>query len=137
VIKEFPCLTDMPLPDLYHAYIDCLNRQDWAELGRYVDDAVEHNGRPLGLPGYRDMLIKDFEDIPDLRFAIDFLVCEPPRVAARLLFNCTPRGRFLGVRVDGRRISFAEHVFYEYRGTKIASVRSVIDKAAVEAQTGP
>ncbi len=59
-----------PLSDLYCAYIDCLNRQDWAQLGSYVDDEVEHNGRPLRLFGYRDMLVKDFEDIPDLHFKI-------------------------------------------------------------------
>ena len=39
------------LADLYRAYIDCLNRQDWNELGQYVDDEVEHNGRPLRLSG--------------------------------------------------------------------------------------
>ncbi|MBC9177764.1 ester cyclase [Pseudoroseomonas ludipueritiae] len=126
----------MPLPDLYRAYIDCLNRRDWAELGRYVGGDVEHNGRPLGLAGYRDMLIQDFEEIPDLRFRIGLLVCEPPRVAARLLFDCTPKDRFLGLRVDGRRVSFTENVFYEYRDSRIASVWSVIDKAAVEAQIG-
>ena len=48
------------LPDLYRAYIDCLNRQDWDAVGRHVDDDVEHNGRPLKLAGYRAMLVKDF-----------------------------------------------------------------------------
>ena len=129
-----PSWPQASLSDLYRAYIDCLNRQDWAQLGSYVDDEVEHNGRPLRLSGYRDMLVKDFEDIPDLRFDIQLLVCDPPRVAARLVFNCSPKGDFLGLRINGRRVSFAENVFYEFKSSKILSVWSVIDKTAIEAQ---
>lgn len=122
------------LSDLYRAYIDCLNRRDWEQLGQYVDDEVEHNGRPLHLSGYRDMLVKDFEDIPDLRFNVQLLACSPPLVAARLAFKCSPKGKFLGLNVNGRVVSFAENVFYEFKFSKIASVWSVIDKAAIEAQ---
>jgi predicted ester cyclase len=124
----------MMLRSFYRAYIDCLNRQDWDELGRYVADDARHNGRPFGLSGYRSMLIKDFEDIPDLRFIIDRLACEPPLIAARLMFNCTPKGTFLGLKIDGRRISFAENVFYEMKDGKITDVLSIIDKAAIESQ---
>lgn len=124
------------LSSLYRAYIDCLNRQDWANLGRYVDDEVEHNGRRLKLSGYRAMLAQDFEDIPDLRFDIQLLASSPPLVAARLAFKCAPKGKFLGLGVNGRTISFAENVFYQFKLSKIASVWSVIDKAAIEAQLG-
>jgi predicted ester cyclase len=127
-------LASTSLSDLYRAYIDCLNRRDWEELGQYVDDEVEHNGRPLELSGYRDMLVKDFEDIPDLRFNIQLLACSPPLVAARLAFKCSPKGKFLGLNVNGRVVSFAENVFYEFKLSKIVSVWSVIDKAAIEAQ---
>ena len=122
------------LPSVYRAYIDGLNRQAWDELGRYVDDEVERNGEKLKLSGYRDMLIRDFEDIPDLRFEIQLLACSPPVVAARLAFRCAPKGKFLGLSVEGRTVAFAEHVFYEFKLGKIASVWSVIDKAAIEAQ---
>ncbi|WP_377299509.1 ester cyclase [Rhizobium sp. SGZ-381] len=122
------------LQEFYRAYIGCLNRQDWDELGRYVADDVKHNGRPFGLSGYRSMLIKDFEDIPDLHFVIDRLVSEAPLIAARLLFDCFPKGRFLGLNINGRRISFAENVFYEVKGGKIVDVFSVIDKTAIENQ---
>jgi predicted ester cyclase len=120
--------------ELYRAYIDGLNRQAWDELGRYVAEDVEHNGRPFGLAGYRAMLIRDYEDIPDLRFNIDMLACEPPLVAARLMFDCSPKGLFLGLPVNGRRVVFAENVFYRYRADRIAAVWSVIDKSAIEAQ---
>lgn len=80
------------------------------------------------------MLIKDFEDIPDLRFVVDRLACEPPLIAARLTFDCSPKRNFLRLKIDGRRIAFAENVFYEVRDGKIADVFSVIDKAAIESQ---
>lgn len=124
----------LDLAEHYRAYLDCLNRQDWKDLWRYVADDVQHNGRPLGLSGYRDMLVKDHADIPDLRFNAEILVCDASRVAARLMFDCHPKGQFMGQQVNGRRVKFAENVFYEFEGEKISYVWSVIDKAAVEAQ---
>ncbi|MNL82346.1 SnoaL-like polyketide cyclase [compost metagenome] len=50
------------------------------------------------------------------------------------MFDCSPKGNFLGLKIEGKRISFTEHVFYEIRGGRIADVFSVIDKAAIEAQ---
>ena len=127
-------MTETDLRSVYRRYIDCLNRQDWDELGQLVDDGVTHNGRPFGLAGYRAMLEQDFRDIPDLRFTVELLACEPPNVAARLWFDCRPTGQFLGVPVDGRRVAFAENVFYAFRQGKIVSVWSIVDKAAIQAQ---
>ena len=122
------------LSDIYRDYIACLNRQDWPKLGRFVDDDVHYNGRPIGLSGYREMLEKDFREIPDLSFHVQLLVCDPSHIASRLAFACTPKGKFLGLDVNGKRVSFTENVFYEFRSGKIAQVWSVIDKAAIEAQ---
>ena len=122
------------LAEVYRGYIACLNAQDWPRLGRYVHDEVRRNGRRIGLIGYREMLVKDFREIPDLRFRIQLLISDPPYIASRLAFDCAPRGRFLGLRVNGRRVSFTENVFYEFRRRKIAQVWSIIDKSAIEAQ---
>jgi predicted ester cyclase len=122
------------LSALYRDYIACLNRRDWPGLGRFVHDDVQHNGRRLGLAGYRAMLEKDVREIPDLHFTIALLVCAPPHIAARLSFDCTPAGTFLGLAVNGRRVSFAENVFYDYKDGKIWQVWSVIDKPAIESQ---
>ena len=127
-------LTAAALANLYRAYIACLNRQDWANLRKFVADDVRHNGRPFGLAGYRAMLERNFEEIPDLQFNIEMLVCEPPFVASRLWFDCRPKGLFLGLPVNGKRVVFAENVFYQFRSERIVEVWSVIDKAAIEAQ---
>jgi predicted ester cyclase len=122
------------LCDLYRNYIACLNRQDWSRLNQFVDDDVCHDGRRLGISGYRAMLERDFFEIPDLHFDIQLLVCDPPHVASRLSFHCTPKGMFLGLQVNGRKVSFTENVFYEFRKQRIWQVWSIIDKAAIEAQ---
>ena len=122
------------LADLYRAYIACLNRQDWPSLGRFVHDDVVHNGRTFGLSGYRAMLERDFREIPDLRFVIALLISDLPHIAARLQFDCAPVGTFLGLPVNGRRVSFCENVFYAFQDGKIRQVWSVIDKTAIEAQ---
>jgi predicted ester cyclase len=80
------------------------------------------------------MLERDFREIPDLHFDIQLLICDPPYIASRLGFVCTPKGTFLGLAVNGKRVSFTENVFYQFRNGKIEQVWSVIDKAAIEAQ---
>jgi predicted ester cyclase len=122
------------LTAIYRDYIDCLNKQDWLGLEQFVDNEVYYNGQRIGLSGYRKMLERDFHEIPDLRFNIQLLISDPPYVASRLAFDCSPKGKFLGLQVSGKRVSFAENVFYEFQKEKICRVWSVTDKAAIEAQ---
>ena len=122
------------IADVYRNYIDCLNQRDWPKLEQFVHDDAVHNGRQVGLSGYRELLEKDFDDIPDLHFSVQMLISQPPYVASRLAFDCTPKGIFLGLHVNGTRVSFTENVFYEFRGEKICQVWSVIDKADIETQ---
>lgn len=127
-------MTQTDLSHLYRGYIACLNRQDWANLGAFVREDVCYNGERIGSSGYRAMLERDFRSIPDLRFDIRLLVSDSQRVASRLSFDCTPTGLLFGLPVNGRRIQFAENVFYEFVDNRIATVWSIIDKAAIEAQ---
>ena len=120
--------------DVYRKYIACLNAQDWGKLQRPVAENVEYNGTVLRLDGYRDMLIADFRAVPDLSFNIAFLICDPPMIASRLAFDCTPVGQLFGLPVNGQRVRFEENVFYEFREDRIRTVWSVIDKAGVADQ---
>ena len=127
-------MTSRDLADIYRDYIACLNRQDWPILDRFVQEDVRHNGRPFGISGYRAMLERDFREIPDLHFDVRLLVSEPPLLASRLDFDCTPTGEFLGLPVNGKRVTFSENVFYRFRDGRIGEVWSVVDKAAIETQ---
>ncbi|MFQ6332660.1 ester cyclase [Methylophilus sp. 3sh_L] len=127
-------MTKAELQSIYRDYIACLNKQDWPMLACFVDNDVRHNGNQIGLAGYRSMLEANFADIPDLHFNIELLVAEPPHIASRLHFNCTPRGKFLNLNINGANVSFTENVFYKFHDQKIVQVWSVIDKTAIEAQ---
>ncbi|MFD2342829.1 ester cyclase [Sinorhizobium terangae] len=127
-------MTRAELSDLYRGYIQCLNSHDWPNLGAFVHEDVHYNGKRIGLSGYRSMLEDDFAAIPDPYFDVELLVSEPPRIASRLRFDCTPRGMLFGLAVNGRKVQFAENVFYEFVDGRIETVWSIIDKAAIESQ---
>jgi predicted ester cyclase len=69
--------------DTYRDYIACLNRQEWPKLGQFVDDGVRYNGQRIGLSGYRKMLERDFDEVPDLHFDIQLLTSDPPHIVSR------------------------------------------------------
>jgi predicted ester cyclase len=124
----------MNLAEIYRDYIACLNRQDWPKLQDFVAEDVIHNDQHFGLSGYRQMLERDFSQIPDLQFNIQLLVADARYVASRLAFDCRPKGKFLGLDVNGKRVSFTENVIYEFRDARITRVWSIVDKAAIESQ---
>ncbi|SER90231.1 Predicted ester cyclase [Vreelandella subterranea] len=129
-------MSNVDLEATYRDYITCLNRQDWTNLGQFVHEDVHHNGKPLGLDGYRAMLEVDYEQIPDLHFNIELLIADPPHIACRLRFDVAPKGNFLGLPINGQNVTFCENVFYLFHDQKIREVWSVIDKTAIEAQLG-
>ena len=90
-------MTKTELCDVYRAYIACLNGQDWPNLGLFVHDDVRHNGQRIGLSGYRAMLERDFDEIPDLHFNIDLLISDPPISRAGWVLIVRPREKSLAL----------------------------------------
>jgi steroid delta-isomerase-like uncharacterized protein len=132
--KEVIIVSTIDLSKVYAGYIECLNAQNWSALGNFVHEDVYHNDRPFGVSGYREMLENDFRQIPDLQFNVLLLVADSTTVACRLGFDCSPKGTFLGLPVNGKTVRFTENVFYQFREGKIVRVWSIVDKAAIEAQ---
>lgn len=124
------------LEDVYRAYLAALNARRFDELDRFVHDELTYNGAAWTRPQYAARLAADVAAIPDLHYEVRALVVAGDQVAARLWFDCTPSGTFLGVEVDGGRAAFAEHVFYRFEDGRIREVWSLIDTDAVRAQVG-
>src|ERR1700704_5469516 len=102
-------MTKTELSDVYRYYIACLNKQDWPKLEQFVHDEVNYNGQGHGITVYREILEINSYQIPDLYFDIQLLITSPPQIASRLRFHCTPKEKFLGLPVNGKRISFSEN----------------------------
>lgn len=124
-----------PLTEIYRRYLQCLNERRWDDLGEFVSEDAIHNGRRLGLSGYRAMLEADTAAIPDLKFVAEMVVAQGDVVGSRLMFQCTPQQPFLGFEPPDTQIAFAEHVFYRFHDSKIAEVWSLIDTEAIAART--
>ena len=124
----------MDLEARYRAYLDVLNERRLDDLEHFVRDELTYNGEPLTRKQYQDLIAADIAAIPDLVYDAHLVVASGDQVACRLVFDCTPRQEFLGFTPDGRRLVFAEHVFYRFRDGRIAAVSSLIDRAAIAAQ---
>ena len=87
-------MTPPELASIYRAYIACLN----ARTGLSSDvSCMTRSGITATVsawPAIDRCWKNDYATIPDLHFEIELLVSEPPHVASRLRFNCSPAGRF-------------------------------------------
>jgi predicted ester cyclase len=122
------------LEKIYRDYIGALNDRRFDDLDRFVHDRLVYNGEEWTRERYRALLVDDVRNIPDLHYDIQQLVVGPDHVACRIWFDCTPQHEFLGLEVGGRRVSFAEHVFYRFRANRIEQVWSLIDTDGIRRQ---
>jgi len=122
------------LEHVYRDYIAALNGRRFDDLDRFVHGRLTYNGEEWTLEQYQALLADDVRKIPDLHYEIQLLVVNADQVACRLWFDCTPRQVFLGMDAGGRRVSFAEHVFYRFRANRIENVWSLIDTDGIRRQ---
>jgi predicted ester cyclase len=127
-------MTNADLETRYRAYLDALNERRLDNLVLYVQDELSYNGEIMTRRQYQDLIAADITAVPDLIFEAHLVVASGDNVACRLVFDCTPQHEFLGFSPNGERLIFAEHVFYHFRGGRIAAVSSLIDRSAIEAQ---
>ena len=127
-------MTNAVLEASYRAYLTVLNDRRLDDLVRYVHDELVYNGETMTRRQYRDLIAGDIAAAPDLFYNAQIVIADDDRVACRILFDCTPQGAFLGFSPNGRRLTFAEHVFYEFRDGRIAAVSSLIDRHTIQEQ---
>ncbi|WP_250008053.1 ester cyclase [Actinoplanes sp. M2I2] len=126
----------MTLEDTYRDYLRALNDRRLDDLVSFVHDQLTYNDRPMSRDQYAASIASDVDAAPDLFYDARIVVAAGNRLACRLLFARTPRRPFLGLEPTGRSVSFAEHVFYDFRDDRIAAVTSLIDRDTVRKQLG-
>ncbi len=127
-------MTETETERQYRRYIGYLNDRRVHDLGDFVLEQLAYNGQAMTRAQYQNMIAADIAAIPDLYFDVRLLVVDGDMIACRIEFNCTPQAEFLGLQPNGKRIAFAEHVFYRLREGKICEVWSLIDRDAVAKQ---
>jgi predicted ester cyclase len=125
---------DGQLQRVYRDYIGTLNARRFEDLDRFVHDELTYNGEEWTRERYVSLLVNDVRNIPDLHYTIQLLVAGPDHIGCRLWFDCTPHHEFLGIDAGGRRVAFAEHVFYRFRENRIEAVWSLIDTDGIRRQ---
>ncbi|MCY1145026.1 ester cyclase [Actinoplanes sp. Pm04-4] len=126
----------MALEETYRAYLQALNERRLGDLAEFVHDTLSYNGEQLTRGEYADLIARDLDAAPDLFYNARIVVATETQVACRILFETTPRGEFLGFAAAGTRLTFAEHVFYEFADKRIKAVTSLIDRHAIQTQLG-
>ncbi len=124
-----------------HLYQEVFNRGNLQLAEKLVsDEAVEHdpNGLPVppgwrGLQAVATMLRAAF---PDGHQTIEDLVAEGDKVVARLTFQGTHRGTFLGSAATGKRITVTMMHVYRFADGKVAEAWANRDDLGVMRQLG-
>jgi|GEM_PF-86853 len=127
-------MTDAELSAQFRDFITCLNDQSWVILDAFVAEDLIHNGKPLGLAGYRQMFEQLHRELPNLHFDIELLIAEAPLLAARLKFDCGPPVSIPGLPESAVKVVLNENAFYKFRDGKICQIWSTVE--AVQERQG-
>lgn len=112
---------------VYREYIATILAKDVAKLSLYVSDEVIHNGKKLGLEGYKDLILRNIIQT-GVNIEIKKLVADEKTVAAVLIFTTQAECKELvGIQLDGTSFSYAENVVYDFKEGRIIEVFSIFE----------
>jgi steroid delta-isomerase-like uncharacterized protein len=102
-------------------------------------DIVDHNPIPDQAPGregFRQWIAAAKTAFPDLRGTVEDVIAEGDRVAARVTWEGTHRGEFVGVGPTGKRLSFAAYHLVRFSEERAAEWWGTADLLGALAQMG-
>ena len=114
--------------DVYRRVIEAVVRGDAGTLDDLMhEDLVDHNpipGQAPGLKGFKQWMSSTRTSFPDLQGAVDDVLVEGDRLAARMTWRGTQTGDFLNLPPTGKEVvirafhivSFADHRVAEWWG---------------------
>jgi predicted ester cyclase len=110
------------LREFYVAYNDVCNRHAFSELGPFVHDRLQVNGRVRTRAEYAADLGEVVAAFPDYARTVRRMVVEAPWVSVHLSDRGTYRGPFLGQAPSGRPVRTDEFAMYRVEGGRIAEI---------------
>lgn len=111
------------LESSYLSYVAAINKRPLPSLSDHIHPTVTLNDAAMPLAHFEKLLTDDIDAAPDLRFELSMLLVDEAkqRVGCRIEFRCTPLREFMGRKIQGT-VKCMEHMFYQYREGKIATV---------------
>ncbi len=94
------------------------------------------SGDYKGHEGYRRLVNFFREPMPDLHFTIDEIVGEGDKVVYRLSGTGTYSGKWQGVDIKDKKLSWTQAIFTEWKNGKVAKGVSLQDTVQVFRQLG-
>jgi len=126
--------------NIVRRYQEIYNSNDLDALGDVV--AVDMltpkimPGMEPGLEGARQVHQKTLIGMPDWRTAIDDLIAEGDKVAARVIMTGTHTGNFYGIHATGKRVEFSGIYVVRIANGKIAEHWGEEDSLSLLTQLG-
>jgi steroid delta-isomerase-like uncharacterized protein len=102
-------------------------------------DFVDHDpfpGTTGDLAGLKDFVAQIRAAFPDLQVAVDDVIVEGDRLAARSTLRGTHEGDFMGAPGSGRKVEVSGYDFVRMQDDQAAEHWGVIDSAALMEQIG-
>lgn len=123
----------------HSAFLDICNARNWSLLPTVISSNIMIQNNPVGLAAFAPFMANMVQQIPDLHFVPELVVADPTNntLACRFTFTCNPIGEFWGLPINGRKVTFSEHmilVFNDEGEGKIEKCWTIPDIEAVRRQ---
>lgn len=118
------------LAELYQAYFQCVNTRNMAEgIPKYCHNVITFNGHPVPQDMYRAVMEECHDVMEEPINTMEKLIVDEAKqcLAARVVFQWKPTKPWGGVKPNGTRATFAEHVFVWFDGGKMHTSISQMD----------
>jgi len=143
-------MNDDDIRRLYTAIIAAISARDDRLLDRLIaDDLIDHNpapNQPPGLAGFKYWAATAYEAFPDLTGTVEDTLVEGGKIAGRVTWRGTHRGRFVGVAGTDKAVKFAafhivrvaDHRAVEWWGTAdLLGALTQVGATVIVTPTGP
>jgi steroid delta-isomerase-like uncharacterized protein len=126
--------------ETYRRIIEAISRGDPDMLERLIaPGVVDHNpipGQAPGLEGFKQWMASARASFPDLQGSVEDVIGEGDRVAARMTWNGTHQGDFVGVPPTNRRVAMTAFHHVRFEGGRAAEWWGTADLLGALQQVG-
>ena len=119
----------------FRRFIEGMNTNDEAIIADTIEQLVEHDAKirtPLpievtGAAALKLVFTTLHRAYPDLHVAVEGIIAEGDKVAARNVVTGTHRGEYLGIPPTGKRVTYNEMFMFRFANGRVVETWGVVD----------